>query len=116
MSIIDSFDESMNAIINPNEVVEKIQGFPKVVVATFSYKVMEVFANLDGVEQVGCTRSVNGEVIIYKMNYKGTEIGFYMTPVGGSFAAGTLEEIIAMGAEKVVNIYLSNNLPIITVL
>ncbi|MEG1256554.1 nucleoside phosphorylase [Clostridium sp.] len=102
MSIINSFDESMNAIINPNEVMEKIEGFPKVVIATFSYKIMEIFSKLQGVERAGCTKSVNGDVVIYKMNYKNKEIGFYMTPVGGSFAAGTLEEIIAMGAEKVV--------------
>jgi len=102
MSIIHSFDESMKAIINPEEIIERIEGFPKVVIATFSHKVMEIFSKLEGVIQVGVTRSVNGEIIIYKMNYKGTDIGFYMTPVGGSFATGTLEEIIAMGAEKVI--------------
>jgi len=102
MSIIHSFDDCMDAIINPKEVIERIEDFPKVVVATFSHKVMDVFSKLEGVVQVGVTRSVNGDVIIYKMNYKGKDIGFYMTPVGGTFATGTLEEIIAMGAEKVI--------------
>ncbi|MEG0307266.1 MAG: nucleoside phosphorylase [Clostridium sp.] len=102
MSIIDSFDGNMNAIINPSEVIERIEGFPKVVIATFSYKVIDVFSKRQGVERIGAVRSVNGEIGIYKMNYKGREIGFYLTPVGGAFAAGTLEEIIAMGAEKVV--------------
>lgn len=102
MSIIDSFDENKEAILNPKELMERIEGFPKVVIATFSYKVMETFSKLEGVEQVGCTKSVNGDVIIYKMNYKNRDIGFYMTPVGGSFATGTLEEVIAMGAEKVI--------------
>ena len=43
MSIIHSFDESMKAIINPEEIIERIEGFPKVVIATFSHKVMEIF-------------------------------------------------------------------------
>ncbi len=70
MSIIHSFDECMESIINPKEVIERIEGFPKVVIATFSHKVMDVFSKLEGVVQVGVTRSVNGDVIIYKMNYK----------------------------------------------
>jgi len=98
MSIIHSFDESMKAIINPEEIIERIEGFPKVVIATFSHKVMEVFSKLEGVVQVGVT----GEVIIYRMNHKDKDIGFYMTPMGGASATGILEEIIAMGAEKVI--------------
>ncbi len=48
MSIIHSFDECMEAIINPKEVVERIEGFPKVIIATFSHKVMDVFSKLQG--------------------------------------------------------------------
>ncbi len=50
-----------------------------------------------------CSLTAGGRRIpIYKINYKGVEIGFHHTLLGGPAAAGLLEEVFAKGAKRVL--------------
>lgn len=39
-------------------------------------------------EQIAEFTACNGNTPIYKMNYKGREIGFYLSPIGSAMASG----------------------------
>lgn len=96
------FDSSKTAILNPEQVVDKIEGFPKVGVTCFSKplidKVLEAFEH----EEVAYTKSANGSIPIYKLKYKDKELAFYMSNVGAPGCVASYEELMAMGLEKLV--------------
>ena len=100
--ILEEFELNDEAIINPSDLVKKVEGMPKVAVTCFW---REGFNKL--IEQLECKKiasigNSNGEFPIYKVIYKDTEIAFYMSDMGSVGAGCNLEEIYAMGVEKVI--------------
>ena len=90
------------AFINPSDAVDPIPGFPKICVSTYSRKIIEKFASLDGVQIIAHLYTANGCTPIYKISYRGREIAFYMSLVGAPACVCGFEETAAMGAEKFV--------------
>jgi len=101
MSIINTFDNTTEAIINPSHAAPRIKGFPKIAVVAFGEHVIKALH--DGYEpkwigeMIGCVT-----VPIYQIKYKGREIAFYCSTIGGPASAGFLEEMISKGCEKFV--------------
>ncbi|MGL4913399.1 MAG: nucleoside phosphorylase [Romboutsia sp.] len=100
--LIREFDEDRSAIIEPSYCASINEDMPEIAVATFSYKLIEKFSKLEGVKTIGYMKSANGENRIYKINYKNTDIAFYLARVGGPACTVDFEEIIAMGVKKLV--------------
>lgn len=82
--------------------IQKVEHFPKVAVSTFSRAIVEKYACMEGVTEIAHFTTSNGDVPIYRLCYNGTDIAFYMSFPGAPAAAILFEEIIAMGAEKLV--------------
>ena len=100
--ILEEFDETKNSTFDPDEVSNVIPGFPKIAVTCFSSKLFEELLNAYKNEELGRVKNANGDNIIYKLNYKGTDIAFFMSRVGAPGCIADMEEIIVMGAEKFV--------------
>ena len=90
------------AFINPTDTVVPVSYFPNICVSTYSRKIIEKFAALEGVEIISHLYTANGAIPIYKIPYGGSEIAFYMSPVGAPACVSCFEEAAAMGAEKFV--------------
>ena len=60
-----------------------------------------IFNNFD-YEIISYLSSANGKVPIYKINYKGLEIAFFMSLVGSAACVVQYEEITALGLEKLI--------------
>lgn len=101
MSIIKTYDNTSEEILQPSLIYPKIQGFPEVAVATFRLKTAEMAAELFDGEVIG-TLYAGFSIPIYKIHYHGKAIAIYFTPMGGPIAVGLLEEVIAIGAKKAV--------------
>ncbi len=102
MSIIESFDKAGKEIINPYSVIHPVENFPETVIAVFSAKFLDlVLVNMKTWEISSLTAG-GRRIPIYKINYKGLELGFYHTLLGGPAAAGLLEEVFAKGAKRVL--------------
>ena len=100
--VLTEFDFDKEAIINPCDCVEKIEGMPKVAVTCFEYKTFGRMLGSVGGEQIGVVKNANGEQSVYKTKYKDKEIVLYMSDMGAAGTAGDLEEIYAMGVETVI--------------
>lgn len=100
--LIREFDTEKSAIIEPSYCASKNEELPEIAIATFSYKLIEKFSKLDNVKAIGSMKSANGENIIYKINYKDTDIAFFLARVGAPACTIDFEEIIAMGVKKLV--------------
>lgn len=100
--LLNEFDESKTAILNPTDTVIKEEGFPLVAVGTFSPSLMEALATWEGIERIGELTSSNGRTPIYKLNHRNKEVAIFKTWVGAPATAGCVEEMIAKGVKSIV--------------
>ncbi|MBE5939590.1 MAG: phosphorylase [Lachnospiraceae bacterium] len=100
--ILEEFDFNKEAIINPHDCVEKIEGMPKVAVACFEHKTFNRLLDCLECEQVSSIKNANGAEPVYKTIYKDKEIALFMMDMGAPGASGDLEEVYAMGVDTVI--------------
>lgn len=102
MFLLEAFDESHRAVIEPEFIIKKISGIPEIAVSCFSgrdFRNMisefgaEHFSEMDG-------RSIAGRV--YIANYKGEYILLFRSPMGAPACVAAMEEFFAAGVEKLV--------------
>lgn len=101
MSILDTFDPHSEEIIKPTDIVKPVAGFPAVTLAVFNNKFIKILlsrfqATELSSEESGC------KLPIYLFQYQGTPMAICRLTIGGSGAAGDLEELLALGAKKVL--------------
>lgn len=101
MSIMDTFDLNGEEIIQAKNMVHALENFPKTVLVVFSSKFTDLFLSKYGGTKIG-SLSAGFELPIYQFEYKGVQLGFFNTILGGAGSAALLEELIALGAEKVL--------------
>lgn len=101
-TVFKNFDNSRKAFFNPEDVQKRVEGFPEICVSTFSESIINKFAGMEGAEIIADLYSANGIIHVYKINYEGKDIAFFLSRVGAPACVCGLEEIIAMGAKKIV--------------
>ncbi len=100
--LIEEFDSTKNAVINAFDMIQPIEDFPKVAVSCFSHVTFDrLLKELNGV-LIESTGMANMEIPVYKVIYDGTEIALFMSYVGAAGCVAVLEDIFAMGVEKIV--------------
>lgn len=100
MSLIDTFDCFGKELIKAEMNVKKIENFPKTMLVVFSAEFCSLFLSKYNAVEIGHLGGGGHKYPIYQFEYKGATIGFFNTIIGGAGAAGFLEELIALGAEK----------------
>lgn len=100
--VLEEFDENKQAVINPDNLIAPVEGMPKTAVTCFSketfQRMLEVFLG----EKIAKTMVANMEIPVYKTSYKGVELALFMSDVGAPACVAALEDIFAMGVEKMV--------------
>lgn len=100
--LLKEFDSNKNAVINAFDMIQPIEDFPKIAVSCFSHITFErLLKELNGVP-IASTGTANMNIPVYKVFYDGTEIALFMSYVGAAGCVAVLEDIFAMGVEKVV--------------
>lgn len=100
MSIVDTFDCSGEEIIKAKNNVKKIDNFPKTMIVVFSTGFCSLFLSKYNTTEIGHLNGGGQRYPIYQFEYKGVQMGFFNTIIGGAGASAFLEELIALGAEK----------------
>ena len=100
VSIVDTYDCNGEEIIKAGNNVKKIDYFPKTMLVVFSAKDCAFFLDKYKTTQIGFLKAGGLKFPIYQFEYKGLQIGFFNSIIGGAGAAALLEELIALGAEK----------------
>lgn len=99
MMILEEFDSSLSAVINPDMVVEKIENFPDVTVACFSEKLFnKVLAFFADAKEIASHRARPA----YEINYKGERFAFFHAFVGEPACVSQYEDLIAMGSKCLI--------------
>ncbi len=96
------FDDTKDAVINPNNFVKKVENMPEVAIACFSKTLFEKIvegAKCTAIAKVGNT---NGDRTIYEVEYNDKKLALFNICVGAPAAVADLEEIHAMGVNKFI--------------
>lgn len=100
--LLEEFDPNINAVINAHDMIQPKEDFPKVAVSCFSHITFDRLLNELGGVPIASTGMANMNIPIYKVNYAGVEIALFTSYVGAPGCVAVLEDIYAMGAEKIV--------------
>lgn len=101
-TIFNHFYENKNAFFNPCDATEKLSGFPEVCITTFSESIIKNFVENNTAKVIANLYSANGTLPIYEIEYANKKMGLFLSRVGAPACVAGLEEIIALGAKKVV--------------
>ncbi|WMJ86315.1 nucleoside phosphorylase [Anaerocolumna sp. MB42-C2] len=100
--LLEEFDSNRNAVINAFDLIEPIQNFPQIAVSCFSRITFDrLLKELNGVP-IATTGVANMEIPIYRVSYNGIEIALFISYVGAAGCVAVLEDLFAMGVEKIV--------------
>ncbi|MGN1399156.1 MAG: nucleoside phosphorylase [Erysipelotrichaceae bacterium] len=100
MSIINAFDINGEEIIKAENNIRRIDSFPTTIIVVFSANFCELFLNKYKASKIGGLAAGGQRLPIYEFEYKGKQMGFFNTILGGAASSALLEELIALGAEK----------------
>lgn len=100
--LLTEFDKERQAIIDPEMIVSRNPLIPNTAVSCFSQKLIDEILGFFPYKEVGKVKSANGSQIIYSIEYKGSNIGLYMSKVGAPACVVNYEEVLAMGMERLV--------------
>ena len=100
--ILNEFDNTRQAFINPNDVIKTERDFPEIAVTTFSEKIINQYRKTNAVKEIASLYTANGIVTVYQTEYKGKKIALFLSRVGAPACVVGIEEIIALGAKKIV--------------
>ena len=100
--ILEEFDPVREAVINPEMLFPPVSGFPETAVGIFSHKLFSRVAEVLGGREIAALRGADGVRPVYEILYKGRRIGLCQVRVGAPACVGDFEDVIAMGARRVI--------------
>ena len=100
--LLEEFDPTMRAVINPDAIHSKIDGFPETIVSVFSYHLFSRLVELLKGKVIAYTKDVDGEWPVYRVNYKGKFLAFGKARLGGPACTGYFEDLLAMGGKRII--------------
>ena len=96
------FDENKDAVINPDNIIDKIDNIPDVAIACFSKTLFDKIVEGAKCVEIGQVSNTNGKRSIYEIEYKGKRLTLFLVGFGAPVAVGDLEDIHAMGCNKFI--------------
>ncbi len=100
--ILEQFDTNKRAVINPDDLVRRREDIPKVAVTCFSKATFRRMVDTFGGSKVTVRSLANLDIVVYETLYKDAKVALFLSPVGAPACALLLEDIFALGVEKVV--------------
>nr|WP_294491678.1 nucleoside phosphorylase [uncultured Anaerosporobacter sp.] len=100
--ILEEFDSNKKAIVDVYDLVKPIESFPKIAVSCFSRVTFERLVNELNGKVIAKSNLANMEIPIFKAMYKGVEVALFMSYVGAAGCVAVIEEVFAMGADKLI--------------
>ena len=101
-TIFSNFCKDTSAFINPTDCIKPLTGFPEVCITTFSQNIIAEFVENNDTKIIANLYSANGILPVYEVKYNNISVGVFLSRVGAPACVAGLEEIIALGAKKII--------------
>lgn len=86
--ITDCYDISTEPVMSLRDFYGEPQHLVDICLIIYSIEIHNHLLRTYECEQIAVLRSCNGNTPIYKLNYKGIEVAFYLTAIGSAMASG----------------------------
>jgi hypothetical protein len=100
--LLTEFDPNKKSVINPEDLVEEIENFPKVGVSCFSAalfnRVLEIFKP----RKIAATGTACIDIPVYELEYDGLKIALFLSCEGAPACVACFEDIMAMGLQTLI--------------
>ena len=100
--LLTEFDMDRDAVINPDIIHKPVSDFPGTIVSIFSHHLFQRIVKLLGGREIAHTKDVDGIWPVYEVVYKGKRLGMYKARLGAPACVGCFEDIIPMGAKRII--------------
>jgi uridine phosphorylase len=100
--LLTEFDQSKQAIINPDMIHQKVPDFPETLVSVFSHQLFKAVLDFLGGRVITETSDVDGIWPVYEVTYKGKRFAFYKARLGAPACVGCFEDVIPMGVKRII--------------
>lgn len=100
--LLNEFDSEKKAVINPSDIIKKIDNMPDVGIACFSKILFEKIIDGGKCCKIGSLNNTNGCKDIYEIEYRGKRFAIFMMGVGAPAAVSEIEDIHEMGVNKFI--------------
>ena len=100
--LLNEFDENKEAIINPHNVIKKVDGMPKVAIACFSHNLFKEIVAGGKCVKIAELHNTTEDKEVYELDYNGHKFALFKMGVGAPVAAVDIEDMHAMGVEKFI--------------
>ncbi len=101
--ITECYDIETDPIINVSDFYGEQKHLVDVCLILYSWEIQEHLLNTFQCEKIGELGVCNGKIPIYKINYKGKDVAFYLTGIGSAVASSLCYEASwAIGANKFI--------------
>lgn len=95
-------DPAREALIEPSRTIARRADMPERAVACFFWEVIDALVRAGRLRKLVALRSELGEIPVYELVHEGARVAVHHAGLGAPLAAGILEEVIALGAERIV--------------
>jgi len=96
------FDPSPDAVIQPERLIRRREDMPGACVLCFFHDVISHLLEADLLREITCLHSEMGLNPVYRFAAPGGAVALVHPGIGAPFAAGLLEEVIALGARRII--------------
>ena len=101
--ITECYDIETDPIINVSDFYGEQKHLVDVCLILYSWEIQEHLLNTFQCEKIGELGVCNGKIPIYKINYKGKDVAFYLTGIGSAVASSLCYEASwAIGATRFI--------------
>ena len=100
--LLTEFDAAPHAVIDPGMTISPIKDFPETLVSIFSHQLFDAVVGFLGGRKIAESHDVDGDWPIYEVQYRGKRFAFYKARLGAPACVGCFEEVIAMGAKRIL--------------
>ena len=100
--LLNEFDPSQSAVIDPQMVTQPVENFPEVTVSCFSHYLFGKLLDFFQPELIGQVRGASGANPVYAVEYEGMRFAFFQSYVGEPKCINDYEELIAMGSKRLI--------------
>lgn len=100
--LLTEFDPQRKAVIEPGYAFLPVADFPQTVVSVFSHQLFEKLVSFLQGQKIAETRDVDGIWPVYRVDYRGRAFALYKARLGAPACVGCFEEVIAMGARRLI--------------
>lgn len=100
--ILEEYDTCRKAVINPEDLHQKIEGMPELALCFFPKTIMAQIIETYKPEIITTIKNSTMIFPVYKLKINGVELALSQTPVGAPACVSNLEELISFGIKKIL--------------